>query len=39
VTLKDESESDDILFDKKNLFKITIEPSISALEFKQKVLD
>jgi len=39
IKLMDESESDDIIFDKIPLFKIVIQPDITALEFKQKVLE
>jgi len=39
VTLVQDPPSDDILFDKKFLFKILVEPGINVLDFKQKVLD
>lgn len=34
-----ESESDDTLFVKEFLFKISVDPTISAIEFKHKIVD
>lgn len=34
-----ESEEDEILFEKQNLFKITIDPTITCSQFKAKIVE